>query len=89
MFGFETEEEALSRANATEMGLAAYFYSRDVGRIERVSARLQAGIIGVNTALSSAAFAPMGGVKQSGLGREGGAAGLEEFEETYYVTVAY
>lgn len=87
IFRFATEEEALQRANDTEMGLAAYVYTRDVGRVERMVEGLEAGIVGVNSALASAAYAPMGGVKQSGLGREGGTAGIEEFQETRYMTI--
>jgi succinate-semialdehyde dehydrogenase/glutarate-semialdehyde dehydrogenase len=87
VFPFSDEEEALERANATEMGLAAYFYSRDAARTWRVGERLEAGIVGVNHALPSVAFAPMGGVKQSGLGREGAALGLEEFEEPRYLSI--
>lgn len=84
---FRTEGEALRQANATEMGLAAYAYTRDVGRAERVATALDAGIVGINLALPSAAFAPMGGLKQSGYGREGGSAGLGEFQDTQYVAV--
>lgn len=89
VFRFSTEEEALRRANATEMGLSAYVYTRDIGRVERMAEGLEAGIVGVNSALASATYAPMGGIKQSGLGREGGTAGIEEFQETRYVTVDF
>lgn len=75
-------------ANNTEMGLASYVYTVSLARADRMAARLEAGIIGVNNALPSSAFAPMGGVKQSGLGREGGWEGLEEFQGVHYVTVA-
>lgn len=84
---FTTEDEAIRQANATEMGLAAYAYTRDAGRAERVATALDAGIVGINLALPSAAFAPMGGLKQSGYGREGGSAGLGEFQDTQYVAV--
>lgn len=89
VFRFDSEDEALRCANDTEMGLAAYVYTRDIGRVERMADGLEAGIVGVNSALTSAAYAPMGGVKQSGLGREGGAAGIEEFQDTRYVTIDY
>lgn len=85
VFPFRTEEEAIARANGTEMGLAAYVFSRDASRCWRVAEQLQAGIVGVNDPLPSVAFAPMGGVKQSGLGREGAAIGLEEFTEPKYI----
>lgn len=85
IFPFETEEEAMRRANGTEMGLAAYFYTGQLSRAWRVAEALQAGILGLNSALPSVAYAPMGGVKQSGLGREGSHQGLEEFREIKYV----
>jgi succinate-semialdehyde dehydrogenase/glutarate-semialdehyde dehydrogenase len=84
---FRTDAEALARANATEMGLAGYLWSRDVSRCWRTAEQLEAGIVGVNNALPSVAFAPMGGVKQSGLGREGAALGLEEFEDVRYLAL--
>ncbi len=87
LFRFQTEDEALARANATEMGLAGYFWSRDAARGWRVAERLETGIVGINNALPTACFAPMGGVKQSGLGREGGSAGLEEFQDIRYLAV--
>jgi succinate-semialdehyde dehydrogenase/glutarate-semialdehyde dehydrogenase len=67
------------------MGLAAYAWTGDGGRAWRLAERLDAGIIGINDAVPSVAFAPMGGTKQSGLGREGAAVGMEEFQETHYV----
>jgi len=85
IFPFETEAEAIALANDTEFGLAAYFYSRDIGRIMRVAEQLESGMIGVNTGLISTAEAPFGGVKQSGLGREGSKYGLDEFLEIKYV----
>ncbi len=85
VFRFSTEEEAVDRANATEMGLAAYVFSTDAARCWRVAEALEAGIVGVNDAVPSVAFAPMGGVKQSGLGREGSTLGLEEFTEPKYI----
>jgi succinate-semialdehyde dehydrogenase/glutarate-semialdehyde dehydrogenase len=69
------------------MGLAGYFWSRDASRLWRVAERLEAGIVGANNALPSVAFAPMGGVKQSGLGREGASAGLEEFQDVRYLAL--
>ncbi len=86
IFAFRDTHEALARANGTEMGLAGYLWSRDVGRCWTVAERLEAGIVGVNNALPSVAFAPMGGVKQSGLGREGAAMGLEEFQDVRYLS---
>lgn len=87
IFRFEDEDEVLQRANATEMGLAGYFYTREQARIWRVGEQLNVGITGINNALPTVAFAPMGGTKQSGLGREGGSPGLEEFEETRYLSI--
>ncbi|WP_077033621.1 NAD-dependent succinate-semialdehyde dehydrogenase [Pelomonas sp. KK5] len=85
LFAFDTEEEVLALANDTEFGLAAYFYSRDIGRVTRVSEGLESGMVGVNTGLISTAEAPFGGVKQSGLGREGSKYGLDDFLEIKYV----
>ncbi|HBV41002.1 MAG TPA: succinate-semialdehyde dehydrogenase (NADP(+)) [Erwinia sp.] len=80
-FRFDSEEEVIRRANDTEFGLAAYFYTRDVQRIFRVSAALESGMIGINECAVSTELAPFGGVKESGLGREGSVLGLEEFLE--------
>ena len=74
-------------ANDTELGLAAYFYSRDLGRVWRVSEALEYGIVGVNSGIISTAVAPFGGVKQSGLGREGSRYGIGEYLEIKYVCV--
>jgi len=82
---FETDEEAFQIANATEFGLAAYLYSRDAARIWRASAAIESGMIGINCGLISNEVAPFGGVKQSGLGREGSHHGIEEFLETKYL----
>ncbi|BAL96838.1 NAD-dependent succinate-semialdehyde dehydrogenase [Rubrivivax gelatinosus] len=82
---FETEAEAVELANATEFGLASYFYSRDIGRIWRVSEALEYGMVGVNTGLISTAEVPFGGVKQSGLGREGARQGIDDYLESKYV----
>jgi succinate-semialdehyde dehydrogenase / glutarate-semialdehyde dehydrogenase len=85
LFRFRSDEDAIALANATEFGLAAYFYGRDVGRIWRVAEALECGIVGVNTGLISTEVAPFGGVKQSGIGREGSKYGIEEFLEIKYV----
>ena len=79
---FDEEEEGVRMANDTEFGLASYVYARDVGRVWRVAEALESGMVGANTGLISTTTAPFGGVKQSGLGREGGAGGIEEFLET-------
>ncbi|WP_197388127.1 NAD-dependent succinate-semialdehyde dehydrogenase [Ralstonia pseudosolanacearum] len=85
---FDTEDEAVAAANDTEFGLAAYFYTRDLGRAWRVSEALESGMVGVNTGLISTAEAPFGGVKQSGLGREGSKYGIDEYLEIKYVCMA-
>ncbi|HEX7687507.1 MAG TPA: NAD-dependent succinate-semialdehyde dehydrogenase [Burkholderiaceae bacterium] len=82
---FKTESEAIALANATEFGLAAYFYSRDVGRIFRVAEALESGMVGINTGMISVAEVPFGGVKQSGLGREGARQGIEDYVEVKYL----
>jgi len=85
LFRFQTEEDAIRLANATEFGLAAYFYSRDIGRVWRVSEALEYGMVGVNTGLISTEIAPFGGVKASGIGREGSKYGIEEYLEIKYL----
>ena len=85
VFRFRTEAEAIAAANDTEFGLASYFYSRDIGRIFRVGEALEYGIVGVNTGLISTAEVPFGGVKQSGLGREGSHHGIEDYVEIKYL----
>jgi succinate-semialdehyde dehydrogenase/glutarate-semialdehyde dehydrogenase len=85
LFRFRTEEEALALANDTEFGLAAYFYGRDIGRVWRVAEGLESGMVGINTGLISTEVAPFGGVKESGLGREGSKYGIEEFLEVKYL----
>ncbi len=85
VFRFDTEAEAIAAANATEFGLASYFYSRDVGRIFRVAEALEYGMVGINTGLISTAEVPFGGVKQSGLGREGARQGIDDYLETKYL----
>jgi succinate-semialdehyde dehydrogenase / glutarate-semialdehyde dehydrogenase len=87
LFRFKTEEEAIRLANDTEFGLAAYFYSRDIGRIFRVGEALEYGIIGINEGIISTAEAPFGGMKASGLGREGSKYGIEEYLEIKYLTL--
>ena len=85
VFKFETEEEAIDFANDTEFGLAAYFYSRDIGRIWRVSEGLEYGIVGINEGIISTEMAPFGGVKESGTGREGSKYGIEDYLEIKYL----
>lgn len=85
LFRFKTDEEVLAMANDTEFGLAAYFYSRDIGRIWRVAEGLESGMVGVNTGLISNEIAPFGGVKQSGLGREGSKYGIEDYLVIKYI----
>jgi succinate-semialdehyde dehydrogenase/glutarate-semialdehyde dehydrogenase len=88
LFRFETEEEVIEKANATIFGLASYFYAQDVGRITRVQEALEYGMVGVNTGLISTEVAPFGGVKQSGLGREGSHHGIEDYLEMKYVCLS-
>lgn len=85
LFRFETDEEGVAMANDTEFGLASYFYSRDVGRIWRAAEALECGMVGINTGLISNEMAPFGGVKQSGLGREGSHYGIDDFLEIKYL----
>ena len=85
LFRFETEEEVIALANDSEFGLAGYFFARDVNRIWRVAEALETGMVGVNTGLISTEVAPFGGVKQSGIGREGSKYGVDDFLEMKYV----
>ena len=85
LFRFKTEEEAIGLANDTEFGLAAYFYSRDLGRVWRVGEALEYGIVGINVGIISTEVAPFGGMKESGIGREGSHYGLDEFMEVKYL----
>jgi len=85
LFRFKNEKEAIELANATEFGLAAYFYSQDIHRCWRVAEAIESGMVGINTGLVSTASAPFGGIKQSGIGREGSKYGLEEFMEIKYL----
>jgi len=87
LFRFKTEEEAIKLANDTDFGLASYFYARDVGRVFRVAEALEYGIIGINEGIISTAEAPFGGVKQSGLGREGSKYGIEDYLEVKYMAL--
>ncbi|MCY1248385.1 3-sulfolactaldehyde dehydrogenase [compost metagenome] len=82
---FKTEAEAIALANASEFGLAAYFFSRDISRVWRVADAIEAGMVGINTGVISTAVAPFGGVKQSGMGREGSKYGIEEYVDTKYL----
>ncbi|MFD9888633.1 NAD-dependent succinate-semialdehyde dehydrogenase [Amycolatopsis sp. NPDC059027] len=84
---FDTEDEAVAKANDTEFGLVSYLYTSDVKRALRVSERLEAGMIGLNQGIVSNPAAPFGGIKQSGLGREGGSVGIDEFLEVKYIAV--
>ena len=87
LFRFKTEEEAIALANATEFGLASYFYARDIGRIFRVAEGLEYGMIGINEGIISTEVAPFGGVKSSGLGREGSHQGIDEYLEVKYLAI--
>ena len=88
VFKFDSEDEAVSAANATDFGLAAYLYTRDVGRIFRLNDDLDYGLIGVNSGLITTVEAPFGGLKESGMGKEGGSQGLDDYLETKYVCIA-
>jgi succinate-semialdehyde dehydrogenase/glutarate-semialdehyde dehydrogenase len=85
LFRFKDEADVIAQANDTEFGLASYFYARDLSRVWRVAEALEYGMVGVNTGLVSTAEAPFGGVKLSGLGREGSRYGIEDFVEIKYV----
>jgi succinate-semialdehyde dehydrogenase / glutarate-semialdehyde dehydrogenase len=82
---FSTEQEVIAMSNDTEFGLAAYFYTRDIGRVWRVAEALEYGIVGINEGLISTEVAPFGGMKQSGIGREGSKYGIEEYVEVKYL----
>jgi succinate-semialdehyde dehydrogenase/glutarate-semialdehyde dehydrogenase len=88
LFRFHTDEEAIAMANASEFGLAAYFYARDIGRVLRVAGAIEAGMVCVNSGMLSNEVAPFGGIKLSGIGREGAKEGLEEYLEIKYLTLA-
>jgi succinate-semialdehyde dehydrogenase/glutarate-semialdehyde dehydrogenase len=85
LYRFSTEDEAIAMANDTQYGLAAYFYARDIGRVWRVSEGLEYGIVGINEGIISTEVAPFGGVKESGMGREGSKYGIEDFLEIKYL----
>ena len=87
LYRFKTDADAIRLANATEFGLAAYFYSRDVGRVFRIAEAIETGIVGINVGIIANEVAPFGGVKQSGLGREGSKYGIEEFLEIKYLAI--
>ncbi|MBM3117785.1 succinate-semialdehyde dehydrogenase [Jeongeupia naejangsanensis] len=87
LFCFETEDELIALANDTEFGLASYFYSRDIGRVWRVAEALEYGMVGINTGLISSEVAPFGGVKQSGIGREGSKYGIDDYLELKYLCI--
>ena len=82
---FSSEEEVIAMGNDTEYGLAAYLYTKDIGKAWRTAAAIESGIVGVNEAAVGAGEVPFGGMKESGLGREGGTEGLREFMETKYI----
>jgi succinate-semialdehyde dehydrogenase/glutarate-semialdehyde dehydrogenase len=85
LFRFDTETQAIQMANDTEFGLASYFFSKDMGRIWRVAEGLEYGMVGINTGILSTAVAPFGGIKQSGIGREGSKYGMDEYLEIKYL----
>ena len=85
LFRFKTEDEAIAMANDTEFGLASYFYARDLGRVWRVGEGLESGIVGINTGIISTEVAPFGGIKESGVGREGSKYGMDDFLEVKYL----
>ncbi|VUC24787.1 unnamed protein product [Clonostachys rosea] len=87
IFSFASENEAVELANATEFGLAGYFFSKDIGRVMRVARKLECGMVGVNTGLMSAAETPFGGIKESGLGREGSKYGMAEYQNIKSITI--
>ncbi len=89
MVSFDTEEEAIRLANSVEVGLGSYVHTKDLGRAMRVAEALEVGMVGVNTGIFSDPAAPFGGVKQSGIGREGGRHGILEFLETKYINVSW
>ena len=88
LYRFETEDEVIEQANDTIYGLAAYFYAKDLGRVYKVAEALEYGIVGINTGIISTEVAPFGGVKQSGLGREGSHHGIDEFLEMKYMCMS-
>lgn len=87
LFRFQTDDEVVEMANDTEFGLASYFYARDIGRIWRVAEALESGMVGINTGMISTEVAPFGGVKQSGLGREGSKYGMDDYLVIKYLCI--
>jgi succinate-semialdehyde dehydrogenase/glutarate-semialdehyde dehydrogenase len=87
VFRFETDAEVIAAANATRFGLAAYFYGQNLGRVFRLAEALEYGMVGINTGILSTEVAPFGGVKESGIGREGSKYGLDEYLETKYLCI--
>ncbi len=88
VYRFKDEADVIAQANASPFGLASYFYARDLGRVWRVAEALEYGMVGINTGLITTEVAPFGGVKESGLGREGSSHGMEEFLEIKYIMMA-
>ena len=88
LYKFKTDDEVIALANDTDFGLASYFYSKDLSRVWKVMEQLEYGMVGVNTGLISSTEAPFGGIKHSGLGREGSHFGLEEYLELKYVCLS-
>ena len=88
LYRFSDEDDVIEQANDTEFGLAAYFYARDLKRVWKVAERLEYGIVGINSGIISTEVAPFGGMKQSGLGREGSKYGVEDFLEVKYLCMA-
>ena len=88
LFMFEDEDDVIEQANDTIFGLASYFYAKDVSRVTKVAEALEYGIVGINTGIISTEVAPFGGVKQSGLGREGSHHGIEDYLEMKYICLS-
>ncbi|WP_219012774.1 aldehyde dehydrogenase family protein, partial [Shewanella algae] len=88
LFRFDSVDEVIAMANDTEFGLAAYFYARDISRVWKVAEALEYGMVGINTGLISNEVAPFGGIKASGLGREGSKYGIEEYLEIKYLCLS-
>ncbi len=88
LFKFDDEDDVIAMANDTIYGLAAYFYAKDLSRVHKVAEALEYGIVGVNTGIISTELAPFGGIKQSGLGREGSHHGIDEFLEMKYICMS-
>jgi succinate-semialdehyde dehydrogenase/glutarate-semialdehyde dehydrogenase len=87
LYRFKSDDEAIAMANDTEFGLAGYFYARDIGRVFRAAEQMETGMVCVNSGILSTEVAPFGGVKQSGLGREGSKYGIEEYLEVKYLLI--